>query len=362
MIRFGPMSIVLLLGAVQGLVVASVILFSRSNRDANRFLAGLIILLTLKLVPYIIGYAGFYDAYPWLDLAPFDLPLGIGPLAYLYYHRLLRNTLPARWGLHLLPLLLQVIVGTALFLQPMTFKNDYELGAASLVNRFEGALIILSITAYLSITLRILRDYQSGMANTYSDLYTSSIRFLKASYWLIAVTMGLFCVAIFFGRFVSPISYFQMFPLYLLLTAAVYALGLGAWRFAHVDLPSPLALAPEPTQDWKQAAVEIAAQFEGLELWRDPLLSLPTAAQKLGISEAKLSKAINTGLGKSFSEWVNGYRVKQVVARLKDPRETADVLEIAFASGFNSKASFNRWFKQLTGLTPSEVRSTSKSP
>lgn len=362
MIRFGPMSIVLLLGAVQGLVVASVILFSQRNREANRFLAGLIILLTLKLVPYIIGYAGFYDAYPWLDLAPFDLPLGIGPLAFLYYHRLLKNALPAKWALHLAPLLLQVIIGTALFLQPMSFKNDYELGAASLVNRIEGVLIIASIAIYLSMTLRVLRDYQSGMANTYSDFYTSSIRFLKASYWLIAVMMTLFCGAIFIGRFLSPISYLQMFPLYLLLTAAVYALGLGAWRFAHVDLPSPLPAASEQAQDWSLVAGEIAAQFERLELWRDPLLSLPAAAQSLGISEAKLSKVINSGLGKSFSEWVNGYRIDEVVARLQDPSETADVLEIAFACGFNSKASFNRWFKQLTGATPTEVRSTSKPP
>lgn len=362
MIRYGPMSIVLMLGAIQGVVVAAILFFSRSNREANRFLAGLIFLLTLKLVPYIIGYAGFYDAYPWLDLAPFDLPLGIGPLLFLYYHRLLRGTLPVKWTLHLVPLAVQLIAFSILFLQPVTFKNAYDDGAADLVNQIEGALILISVTFYLKLTFSIFRAYQRDISNTFSDLYTASIRFLQASFWLLASTLGLFCASIFVSRFISPINYFQMFPLYVLLTAVVYILGLGALRYAHVELPLPVTTQTDPAIDWTKLAAEVSILFESRELWRDPLLSLPSAAQEMGMSEARLSRAINLGLNKSFSEWVNGYRIDRVLTHLRDPKESRSVLDIALACGFNSKASFNRWFKQLTGFTPSEVRATSKSP
>ncbi len=57
-IRFGAPSIILLLGLVQGLAVSVGLLFKRTNRAANRFLAALIFVLSLKLVPYVIGYAG----------------------------------------------------------------------------------------------------------------------------------------------------------------------------------------------------------------------------------------------------------------------------------------------------------------
>jgi hypothetical protein len=50
-------------------------------------------------MPYVIGYAGFYDAYPWLSFAPFDLGLATGPLLYLYVRRLAMPALPPRWEL-----------------------------------------------------------------------------------------------------------------------------------------------------------------------------------------------------------------------------------------------------------------------
>ncbi len=60
-------------------------------------------------------------------------------------------------------------------------------------------------------------------------------------------------------------------------------------------------------------------------------------------------------LGKTFSEFLNEYRVNEVKEKLKtEDRSLQTILAIALDSGFNSKASFNRVFKKHTGLTPSE--------
>ena len=98
MIQFGSMSITLLVGALYGLMFAAMLWWGRHNRLANRFLALLLIVIAMRMFPYIIGYAGYYDAYPWLSFLPYDASLAFGPLLYFYVRTLSAATpgLPAR--------------------------------------------------------------------------------------------------------------------------------------------------------------------------------------------------------------------------------------------------------------------------
>lgn len=62
--------------------------------------------------------------------------------------------------------------------------------------------------------------------------------------------------------------------------------------------------------------------------------------------------AINALHGKIFSEYVNEYRVKEAKRILRENYdEHHSMYEVALDSGFNSKATFNRVFKQMTGST-----------
>ena len=54
MIRFGSMSITLLIGALYGVLFAALLWWSTQNRTANRFLALLLIVIAMLLAPYII--------------------------------------------------------------------------------------------------------------------------------------------------------------------------------------------------------------------------------------------------------------------------------------------------------------------
>ena len=64
--------------------LAALLWWSEKNRLANRFLALLLVVIVARLGPYIIGYAGYYDAYPWLSFAPYNFSLAFGPLLFLY--------------------------------------------------------------------------------------------------------------------------------------------------------------------------------------------------------------------------------------------------------------------------------------
>ncbi|MCE4566204.1 helix-turn-helix transcriptional regulator [Maribellus sp. CM-23] len=89
----------------------------------------------------------------------------------------------------------------------------------------------------------------------------------------------------------------------------------------------------------------------------DPNLSLPELAGKLEIPSHQLSRVINEQFGINFFEFINQYRIEEVKARIGNPAfDQLSLLGIAFESGFNTKSAFNRVFKKLTGITPSEYK------
>ncbi|MEM6644090.1 MAG: helix-turn-helix domain-containing protein [Bacteroidota bacterium] len=55
--------------------------------------------------------------------------------------------------------------------------------------------------------------------------------------------------------------------------------------------------------------------------------------------------------------FINTYRIKEAAGMLEDASKSdVSVLEIAYQTGFNSIAPFNRAFKATTGMTPTEFR------
>lgn len=91
------------------------------------------------------------------------------------------------------------------------------------------------------------------------------------------------------------------------------------------------------------------------QAFRNPTLSLSGLSADLSLSSHDLSRVINEGLGVSFFDFVNGFRVNAVRDALREGR-SGSILTLAFDAGFNSKASFNRVFKRLTGVTPTQYQ------
>jgi AraC-like DNA-binding protein len=91
--------------------------------------------------------------------------------------------------------------------------------------------------------------------------------------------------------------------------------------------------------------------------YRDGELTLEQLAGQVAMTPHELSRLINDACGANFQEYLNRYRVAALQRALHDPRHAADsILELALASGFNSKSALNRAFKKHTGMTPSEFR------
>jgi len=95
----------------------------------------------------------------------------------------------------------------------------------------------------------------------------------------------------------------------------------------------------------------------------DPELNLQSLAEQLQISSHHLSQVINHEQSNNFYDLINSYRINEVKKQLTDPNNNDNsILSIAFSAGFNSKATFNRIFKNNAGQTPSEYRKSSANP
>ncbi|WP_245667159.1 helix-turn-helix domain-containing protein [Leptospira tipperaryensis] len=82
-------------------------------------------------------------------------------------------------------------------------------------------------------------------------------------------------------------------------------------------------------------------------------LDLSTLAERLDLKPYQLTEFLNSRKGMNFSKFINSYRVQEAADILKS-EEGANILSVAYRSGFNSKATFNLAFKSVFGTSPRE--------
>lgn len=405
MIRFGAWSTTLGLAAGFGALVAFLLLtpgtHHRANRSANRLLAALLLVAVLRLMPYVLGFAGFYDVYPWLSFAPFDLALAIGPLLYLYIRRLAEAHLPPRWGWHFLPALVDLAYTLWAFALPLPAKLAWNTRVHEpWIDPLESAAALLSLGIYAMLALRFRRRYLDWLAANVSDRDAHRQPWIAAVLCLLCVWLAACIGYTAIDRWVAPLNYYQRFPQYLLLAAIVVWLGLEGWRQVGTVLPlmrapdgtpdlvhalpagfapetafalatarpfmvapdsaadaAPAAAPPNAGRDWESTARAWHARVVAEGWWREPGLGLADVARRLGTNESYVSRAYNQGLGNNFNNAINAIRVAAVQQALLEPAAApAALLTLALDCGFSSKASFNRVFREHTGASPSAWR------
>jgi AraC-like DNA-binding protein len=100
----------------------------------------------------------------------------------------------------------------------------------------------------------------------------------------------------------------------------------------------------------------LAAFMQKSRIYLDPDLSLELLATRMKMSRHHLTQLLNEKLEKNFYSFINEYRIGEAIDRLNDPTLQVNILSLAFDCGFNSKSSFNNYFKKITGSTPTAYR------
>nr|WP_246615810.1 helix-turn-helix transcriptional regulator [Aquimarina litoralis] len=94
------------------------------------------------------------------------------------------------------------------------------------------------------------------------------------------------------------------------------------------------------------------------QLFKDPELTLASLSKQLDVKPYLVTKCLNTIYQKKFNDYINELRIEEVKRLLNDPKnDNFTLLALAYEAGFNSKASFNRAVKKITGNPPSALKS-----
>jgi AraC-like DNA-binding protein len=86
----------------------------------------------------------------------------------------------------------------------------------------------------------------------------------------------------------------------------------------------------------------------------NPDLSLEILSRDLDIPKYYFSHLFNVHFGKNFYNFIAEHRINYALRRLMEENGKMKIESLAYECGFNSKTSFNRYFKQRTGCTPLE--------
>ena len=97
--------------------------------------------------------------------------------------------------------------------------------------------------------------------------------------------------------------------------------------------------------------------------YTNPDLKIADLATMLGRSAHTLSYLFNQHLNRNYYDYINDYRIEEFKRLINEDEYSKYTLgALAELCGFSSRASFFRYFKKATGITPNEyIRSIGKN-
>lgn len=96
------------------------------------------------------------------------------------------------------------------------------------------------------------------------------------------------------------------------------------------------------------------------KVYHDQSMTIDKLAGMLNTNRTYLSQVINEQSGKSYSDYVNSYRIDEAVKKLSDPSCDEQIKAISYEIGFSSPQTFYALFKAKVGISPSSYRDSVK--
>ncbi|GGG72980.1 hypothetical protein GCM10007415_00370 [Parapedobacter pyrenivorans] len=332
----------------------------RINQAANRLLSlalTTVILWLLWLLGRNIGLEAHLSQWSWL---PLQFSLALGPLIFFYVRKITRpkNPFHMRDLLHFCPLLLeQAVLALEIKESSQTGVATYDTLTFHQLNPILQLLAFVSVSAYLYACHRLVESFYRGLKFNGGDRHRYELRWLHdlitgfALLWLLWIPF----TAVDYFYYDYQLSIHAYYPLYLLLAVMSIRMAALALLRQEIGVPvdAPSFLKPLPPMELKHKGIWLKKVTKTNSYYKDPELSLSSLAEKLALTPHELSRIVNTVLKKSFNDFINEYRIADVVQKMQDPTyDHLTLLGIAYESGFNSKTTFNRAFKQMTGKSP----------
>lgn len=396
---FNLYSSLLLIFFVHILVYATMLMYRgvKQERLSDKLMSVFLLLSALSVVPWMTGFAGWYDGYkgPYREIlfyTPFVHGLFMGPLLYLYVKSITNVNFrlqKAHW-LHFIPGFIYLIWCLVIVVVDKLIVHRYYLMNGETDPDFEGWyrwLQNISILIYLVLSIRFYKQYKKYVWFEFSFSEMANLSWLRNFIVAFAVItlLPLIQEALELIPYFDNLDYIGSWYYFFSFALVVYYISINSYNADSIPLqklkfqpelllqyqsagllPAAQAITEDADyqvleeekvpsaemESWKQ---KVTAVMKDQKLYEDAELTFTQLSKKLSTNTSLLSKIINTGFGKNFNDFVNEYRVNAFTEKLRAGEQLSQtLLSLAFDCGFNSKATFNRAFKKQTGMNPKE--------
>lgn len=341
--------ILLLIAAVQGLIVSAFVLFHRKFRhSATRCLGWLTLVISLNLlqpllhrnggsIPYVLRYLNV----PWFFF--------FMPFLFMFLERYTDNIKHSKKYLI-----------AALIL----FGINISLSAYWLIEELPLEILQSHLWKLRAIneTLGVFFSFfvwwkMRGYFRENKHFYPLGVQiWLRKSMVILLGVFSLWFVAVlsnYYLQYEHPFTFDSFYQL-LRISVALLIYWIFYVGIFKIILARPYTKLPKTGHPEDDAYLQ---RIEREEFFTDPYLNVETLAEKLGISTAHLRLLIKSKHNRSFSEYINYLRVEKAKKLLSDPEYQHYTLQaVGEDAGFNSRSTFYRCFKKITGLTPKAFR------
>lgn len=228
---------------------------------------------------------------------------------------------------------------------------------------------LIQLAIYTRLFMRERYIYIHQVRQTFGNMKRLEIRWATRGFFA-ALTIGIVAVSICF----HPTRMFDevltvIFTLFYIGMTIRYINHHYTYEMVHRELGNqntslqeplrPLA-TPHATQVPTPSEVRLFNEIEQIMEQQQPYLN-PAFGRKelthsLYTNEKYLATAINKQTGHTIQGYITARRLQHARRLLTAPHSTYSIEDTALCSGFPSLRTFNRLFKEETGLTPSEYR------
>ncbi|KOY53126.1 helix-turn-helix domain-containing protein [Polaribacter dokdonensis] len=326
------------LGAFNSVVLSIYFLFFDQHKNkSNYFLGGLLAVLSIRVWKSLFFYFN-------PDLSKIYLQIGlsacffIGPFLYFYIKSKTQEVAQSNRLFYVQILAYLLIVLSIGFLYP--YEKNTELWGTyfyKIIN-YQWLLYIL-IAAFI-----LRRSFQKMISKKeklgYDEVWSLSVFFGVSIIWLAYFT------AAYTSYISGALSFSFVFYLSILLLfykrKKDFVVAVKKEKYSNIQIEE---------NEVKQLLEKITATLHEEKLYKNANLTLPIFAKKLNIRPQLLSQVLNHNLKKSFTQFINEYRVEEV-KQLLETHPNLKIEIIAEKCGFNSNSTFYTAFKKVTNTTP----------
>lgn len=364
----------LVIGVFQAVLLVLLLLTKRNKSIADYILAGYLVLSGLLIFFTYLEIWNRNNDFQYLCLANLRTPfiLLIGPVLWLYVKLVTEQhfRFKLKYLLTLIPFLLVSMLATRDY-----FRPDLAITAApnpeSLNNQFNFffiiGLIAISNIGYTAWGLALIGRYKKALKTYFSS--TEKINLYWLQFILISALISYSGISgLYIANAVFNLMGYQVLQQagYGIAAMLLLVIGFFGLRKGSIFTSSDIDFDLEKAIDMEEPTIKLTSEEEVfvhrlLEFMKvekphlDPDINLALLSGKMKVSSEYLSTILNSRLNKSFFDFINHYRVEEFKRLCKDPgKKNLTLISLAYDSGFNSKATFNRVFKREMNCTPSE--------